>query len=140
MEAVSELWTERAAAVKLIEQTEQAYSELDQQQWRGTPLPSNQPTMESFWQSPTPTPLTPSTTANLQTSRNKNKKYYRLRLGRRTATSTYKTPKVQCSIEGYIQRTSTTERAPEHPEEGVAQRKEGKQQKGKRRVRVEVEI
>ena len=33
-EAVSELWIEQAAAIKLIEQTEQAHSELNQQQWR----------------------------------------------------------------------------------------------------------
>ena len=53
-EAVLELWTERTAAITLIEQTEQAQSGLDQRQLRGTPLPSDQPTMESFWQSPTP--------------------------------------------------------------------------------------
>ena len=42
-EAVSELQKE------LPQQTEQAQSKRDQQQWRGTPLPSNQPTMESLW-------------------------------------------------------------------------------------------
>ena len=46
--AVSELWIEQDAAIKLIEQTELAQSEPDQQQWRGTSLSSNQPTMESF--------------------------------------------------------------------------------------------
>ena len=48
-EADSELRTKRTAAKKLIEQTEQAQTELDLQRGRGTPLPSNQPTMESFW-------------------------------------------------------------------------------------------
>ena len=47
-EAVSELWIEGAAVIKIIDQTEQAQSEPDQQQLRGTSLPSNQPTMESF--------------------------------------------------------------------------------------------
>ena len=52
-EVVTELWTARAAAKKLMEQTEQVQSEPDQQKWRGTQLSLNQPTMESFWQSPT---------------------------------------------------------------------------------------
>ena len=50
-EVVSEIWTECEAAINLIEQSELAQSELNQQQWRGTPLPSIQPTIESFWQS-----------------------------------------------------------------------------------------
>ena len=45
-EAVSELWSEREAAIKLIEQIEQEQAEGDQQQRRGTPLPSNQPTID----------------------------------------------------------------------------------------------
>ena len=40
-EAVSELWIEHAAAIKLIVQTELTQPELDQQQWTETPLPSN---------------------------------------------------------------------------------------------------
>ena len=47
-EMVSELWNERAAAIKLMEQTKLAQSEQDQKQWRGTPLPPKQLTMESF--------------------------------------------------------------------------------------------
>ena len=73
-EAVSELWTERSAAMKLIEQTKQDQSELDQQKLRGTPLPSNQQTMESFWKSPTPTsPTTTTTSTSNSPSRIKNK-------------------------------------------------------------------
>ena len=41
VEAVSEIWIERVEAIKVIEQTEQAQPEPDQQQWRGKPLPSN---------------------------------------------------------------------------------------------------
>ena len=100
-EAVSELWTERAAAIKLMEQGELAQVEQAQQQWRGSPLPSNQPTIESFWQSPTP----PTPPTQQSTTSSKNKKFNRLRRGRRTAIATYKTPKVQRSMEGYIQRT-----------------------------------
>ena len=92
--------------VKLSEQTQ---SELDQQQWRGAPLPSNQPTMGSFWQSPTPTLPTPTTTGNSQTSRNKNKTFHRLRLGRQKSSSTNKTPKVQRIMEGCIQKTPPSE-------------------------------
>ena len=65
--AVSELWAVRVAIIKQIEQTEQAQSKLDQQQRKETsPLPPNQPTMESFWQSPTSTPTTLTTTVNSQ--------------------------------------------------------------------------
>ena len=81
-EAVSELWSERTAAIKLMEQTEQEQAERDQKQWRGAPFPSNQSTIESFWQSPTPnTTTTPSTTSHSQTSRNENKKFHRIRRG-----------------------------------------------------------
>ena len=109
-EAASELWTDRAAAIKLMEQDELAQVELDQEQWRGTPLPPNQPTIESFWQSSTPiTPTTPSTTEHTQQSQTirtkASKKYIRLRRGRQKAIAKCKTPKVQRSIEGYIQRT-----------------------------------
>ena len=48
VKAVSELWTERTAAILQTEQTERELSDLDQLQWRETPLSSNQPTMESF--------------------------------------------------------------------------------------------
>ena len=52
--AISELWTECAESIKLIEQSDLA---------RATPLLLNQPTIELFWQSPTPsTPKTSSTT------------------------------------------------------------------------------
>ena len=40
-EAVSELWKQRAAAIKLNEQTEETQIEQDQQEWRGTELPVN---------------------------------------------------------------------------------------------------
>ena len=121
----SELWTERAAAIKLLEPTEQAQNELDQQQWRGTPLPSNQPIMESFWQSSMPTSLTTTTTVNSQASQNKNKQYNRLRPGRPKASATYKTPKVQCNIEGYIQRTPTMEEASGAAPRGISVKEGG---------------
>ena len=105
-EAVLELWIERAEEIKLIEQTEQAQSEPDQQQWRRTPLPSNQRTIELFCQfptpTPTPTPPTPTITVNSQITQNKNKTYFRLKPGRLKTCTTYKIPKVRRSMEGYI--------------------------------------
>ena len=69
--------------------------------------------MESFWQTPTPThtTITRTTTNSQSSSRNKTNKR-RLRGGRQKTNYTYKTPNVQRSIEGYIQRTPTTERDP----------------------------
>ena len=104
-EAVSELGIERAAAIKIIGGTDKVKAEPEQQQWSGTPLPSNQPKMESFWHSPAPTPSTPMTTTKPQTSQKENKSYHRLGPGRQREISTYTTPKVQRSMEGFIQRT-----------------------------------
>ena len=112
-----------------MEETDQAQAEAVQQQWLGTPLPSNQPIMESFWQSPTPTSTTTTTTSFQASSKNKTKKRNRLR---QKTSYTYKTPNVQRSIEGYIQRTPTTERDPAPrggssvKEGGAATRKEKK--------------
>ena len=124
------------AAIKIIDHSVQAQSETDQQQWRGTPLPSNQPTSESFWHSQTPTPTTPTTTGNSQTSRNKNKTFRRLRRGRQKASSTYKTPKVQRSMKGYIQRTPLSERAqgaPGAPRGGSSSQEGGAASRRKKR-------
>ena len=95
---VSELRKEREAKIKLIEQSELAQSKQDQQQWRGTPLPSNQPKIESFWHSLTPpAPTTSLTTGKSQTSRNKAKKYNRLWPKRQKLSTTYKTPVVNAA-------------------------------------------
>ena len=76
------------------------------------------PTIELYWQSPTPTTTTkPVTTVHHQTSR-KNKTFHRLRRGRQKALATYKTPKVQSSMEGYIQRTPLSEGAAGAPRGG----------------------
>ena len=61
-----------------------------------------------------------------QRSRNKTNKCSRLRLGRKMASSTFKTSKVQGSMEGNIQRAPTRKGAPRGggsiPEGGAAAR------------------
>ena len=120
-EAASELWIECTAAIKLIEQIQLSQSELDQQLWRGTQLPSNQPTTESFWQSSTPTPTTPATIANSQRSRSKTKKYNRLRLESQMASSTKRSNAASRDI---TIGPRPWKKHSEPPEEGAARWKE----------------
>ena len=56
----------------------------------------------------------------------KHKKYKRLGLERQSVGPIHNTPKVQRSMEGYIQRTPTTVGAPAQPEEGAAHKREGR--------------
>ena len=85
-------------------------------QERGNALPADQPTMESFWQTPT----TDSTTSTQKKSRIHNKAENFKRLTRPNSRvkystinkTTYKSPTKHCSMEDNIQKTPPTGGAP----------------------------